>query len=81
MNQEISYPSVRKMKGSGFTRSRRAQILNRLTDDYKPDPIAEKISNKNEKILTKAIARATKHNFKPIDTTTLLKKSKKNDTQ
>lgn len=80
MNQEIGYPSVRKLKGAGLSRSRRNKILNRLTDEYKPDSIAEKISNNNEKVLTKAIARATRHNFKVIDTTTLLKKSKKNDT-
>ena len=57
------------------------QLIQKLLDGYQDDPIAEKINAVNEKQLNKVINQIAGSGIKNkvIDTSVLLKKSKKND--
>lgn len=57
------------------------QLIQKLLDGYQDDPIAEKINAINEKQLNKVINQIAGSGIKNkvIDTSVLLKKSKKND--
>lgn len=57
------------------------QLIQKLLDGYQDDPVAEKINAVNEKQLNKVINQIAGSGIKNkvIDTSVLLKKSKKND--
>lgn len=57
------------------------QLIQKLLDGYQDDPIAEKNNAVNEKQLNKVINQIAGSGIKNkvIDTSVLLKKSKKND--
>ena len=57
------------------------QLIQKLLDGYQDDPIAEKINAVNEKQLNKVINQIAGSGIKNkvIDTSVLIKKSKKND--
>lgn len=58
------------------------QLIKKLLDNYQDDPVAEKNNAINEKQLNKVINQIAGSGIKNkvIDTSVLLKKSKKNDT-
>ena len=57
------------------------QLIQKLLDGYQDDPIAEKINAVNEKQLNKVINQIAGSGIKNkvIDTSVLIKKSKKNE--
>ena len=57
------------------------QLIKKLLDGYQDDPIAEKNNAVNEKQLNKVINQIAGSGLKSkvIDTTVLIKRSKKND--